>query len=140
MNINETTSYLFAEVTNLYRTGFEKTMVDLGLHSGQVFILQLLYIEDGQSQIQLALKLNNTAPTINNMVKSLQNNSFVKSKKCKKDGRVMRVFLTSKALELEEEIKRKWLQFEEDFFSSLTATERLILFQLLEKLKTDFGK
>ena len=81
MDIKETTSYLFAEVTNLYRAGFEKAMVELGLHSGQVFILQLLYIEDGQSQISLALKLNQTPPTINNMVKSLQRNSFVKSKK-----------------------------------------------------------
>ncbi len=140
MNINETTSYLFAEVTNLYRTGFEKAMVELGLHSGQVFILQLLYIEDGQSQIELALKLNNTPPTINNMVKSLLSNSFVKSRKCKKDGRVMRVFLTQKAIDLEQEIKEKWLQFDENFYSSLTATEKLILFQLLEKLKSDFGK
>ena len=52
----------------------------------------------------------------------------------------MRVFLTEKANELQEEIKQKWLQFEEDFFSSLTITEKLVLFQLLEKLKPDFGK
>lgn len=140
MDITKTTSYLFTEVTNIYRTGFEKSLNEIGLHGGQVFILQLLYDKDGQSQIDMAIKLNLSPPTINNMVKSLARNSFVKCKKCIKDGRAMRVFLTPKATGIKEQIKDKWLQFEEDFFSSLTATERLILLQLLEKLKLDLVK
>lgn len=138
MTLDKTTSYLFSEVTNFYRNEFEKRLNEIGLHSGQVFVLQLLYLEDGQSQIDLAKKLNLSPPTINSMVKSLEKNSFVKSKKCKMDGRVMRVFLTTKATEFQETIREKWLQFDEDFFSSLTPTERLVLFQLLEKLKSDF--
>ncbi len=140
MKIKETTTYLFSEVTNVYRAGFEKAMSDLGLHGGQVFVLQLLYIEDGQSQIDLALKLNLSPPTIHNMVKSLKKNSFVICNQCQKDARVMRVFLTPKAIELQEQIKEKWLQFENDFFAALTETEKLIMFQLLEKLKLDSGK
>jgi DNA-binding MarR family transcriptional regulator len=140
MEIKKTTTYLFSEVTNVYRTGFDKAMSELGLHGGQVFILQLLYIVNGQSQIDLALELNLSPPTIHNMVKSLKKNSFVICNQCQKDARVMRVFLTPKAIELQEQIKEKWLQFEDNFFAALNQTEKLIFFQLLEKLKLDLGK
>ncbi len=135
MKIAETTSYLLAEVANKYRAEFEKVMTEIGLHGGQVFVLQLLFINNGQSQVELASKLNISPPTINNMVKSLMNNSFVACEKCALDGRVMRVYISEKSKRLENEIKEKWLKFEEDFFISLTATEKLVLFQLLEKLK-----
>lgn len=135
MKIAETTSYLLSEVSNKYRSEFEKVMNGIGLHGGQVFVLQLLFDEDGQSQVELARKLNISPPTINNMVKSLVTNSFVLCRKCDFDGRVMRIYLSEKAQKLENAINANWLKFEEDFFVSLTATEKLVLFQLLEKLK-----
>ena len=139
MELNETTTYLFAEVTNLYRYTFEKSISELGLHSGQIFVLQLLFDDDGQNQIELASKLKVSAPTVNNMVKSLLNNSFVQTKACKKDGRMVRVYLTQKSRDLESSISEVWLKFEEVFFKSLTATEKLVLSQLLEKIKMDFN-
>jgi DNA-binding MarR family transcriptional regulator len=110
-------------------------MADIGLHGGQVFVLQLLFTEDGQSQVELAVKLKVTPPTINNMVKSLTASCFVNCEKCPNDRRVMRVYLAEKARNLENRINSQWMDFDNEFFSALTDTEKLIMFQLLEKLK-----
>jgi DNA-binding MarR family transcriptional regulator len=135
MKINESTSYLFYEISNRYRLDFERAMADIGLHGGQVFVLQLLFIQNGQSQVELAAKLKVTPPTINNMVKSLIVNCFVNCEKCSDDGRVMRVYLAEKARNLEYRINSQWMDFDDRFFSALTGTEKLVMFQLLEKLK-----
>lgn len=135
MKIDETVSYSFYEIANRYRLEFEKVMVEIGLHGGQVFVLQSLFTEDGQSQVELAAKLKVSPPTINNMVKSLITGCFVQCEKCPDDGRLMRVYLAEKARKLEVLINRSWLGFDEDFFCALTGTEKLVFFQLLEKLK-----
>ena len=136
MDPESSTTYLFSEVANLFRTDFERAMNTLGLHGGEIFILRTFFVYYGQNQINLALKLHFSAPTINNMVKSLSKNSFVKCRRCDVDGRVMRVYLTKKAFDLKSQIAQKWQEFEKMFFSPLNETEILILCQLFEKLKS----
>jgi DNA-binding MarR family transcriptional regulator len=135
MNIEQSTTYLFTQVTNLFRAGFEKKLNEIGLHSGQVFVLFELWKTDGISQIELANYLNLSPPTIYKMVKSLEKNGFIKCSACKKDGRVIRVFLTLKGKEHQKKVKEYLTEFEEEFFKGHNETEKLIFFQLLGKLK-----
>ncbi|MEZ5425568.1 MAG: MarR family transcriptional regulator [Pyrinomonadaceae bacterium] len=129
--------YIFSEVAILIRAGFEEKLQELGLHSGQIFVLNSLFEKDGQNQKELADRLNLSSPTVFKMVKSLTSNGFVKCRKCSRDARARRVFLTEKAINQKTEIIQTWMESNSYFFKSLTETEKLIFFQLLEKIKED---
>ena len=109
-------------------------MNQLNLHGGQVFILISLWNADRQSQIDLATNLKLSAPTINKMVKSLIETGFVECNKCRNDGRLMRVHLTQKGIEHQKLVEEKFIEFEAEFFSNLTETEKLILIQIFGKI------
>jgi DNA-binding MarR family transcriptional regulator len=138
MDVKNSLTYLFTQVSNNFRNQLQKQMNTIGLHSGQVFILFSLWETDGQSQIELVKNLNLTAPTINKMVNSLLKNGFVKCEKWEKDGRMLKVFLTEKGLQSKESVDELILNSEQNFFAVLNETEKLILAQILGKLKDGF--
>lgn len=135
MNTENSLTYLFTQVSTAYRNRLQKQMNVINLHSGQIFILFSLWEKDGQSQIELVKDLNLTPPTIYKMVDSLMRNGFVTSEKCGADGRLMRVYLTDKGRQSKEAVEAQLLLLEADFFSGLNETEKLILMQILSKLK-----
>ena len=138
MNFEASITFAFTKITNNFRYQFESKMNEIGLHGGQVFILVSLWKNDRQNQIDLATELNLSAPTIYKMVNSLIKGGFVKCFKCKKDGRMMRVHLTQKGIEYQKLVEEKYVEFEKDFFSNLTDTEKLIFIQICDKLKENF--
>lgn len=139
MNFETTLNYRFSEITNDFWLKLERSMNEIGLHSGQIFILFSLWNEDGRSQVDLAKKLNLTPPTVNKMIKSLSNNGFVRTQRGKKDARIVRVFLTDKGSEIRAQVEEQWKSLEMEFFSPLTDTEKLILFQISDKLKENIA-
>ena len=54
MNFEDTTSYVLTKTGTAHRNLLEKKMKEIGLHSGQVFVLMELWKRDGQRQIDLA--------------------------------------------------------------------------------------
>jgi DNA-binding MarR family transcriptional regulator len=114
-------------------------MNEISLHGGQVFVLFSLWNNNRQSQIDLAKNLNLSAPTINKMVKSLIEGGFVECHQCKNDGRIMRVYLTQKGIEYQKSVEEKCIEFETEFFSNLTDTEKLILTQIFGKIRDNFS-
>lgn len=135
MNLDNTLNYLFSEVTTLFWVRLDKSMKEIGLHSGQIFILISLWNTDNQSQIELAKNLNVSPPTINKMVKNLKKNGFVNCRRSKNDGRIVKVLLTEEGRQIRESAIVQWKNLEIEVFSILTETEKLICFQILEKLK-----
>ena len=135
MNFENSMTYVLTQLAIGYRTFLERAMIDIGLHSGQVFVLISLWQTDGQSQIDLVRNLNLSAPTVNKMVKSLMINDFVECRKCENDGRVIKVFLTDKGIECQSVVAEQWIKIETQAYSNLTETEKLVLSQLFVKLK-----
>ncbi len=135
MNFETTLNYLFSEITNHFWVNLEQTMTEIGLHSGQIFVLISLWNNDEQTQVELAGKLNLSPPTINKMVKSLSNNGFVKTRRSKTDARKVRVVLTDKGREIKIDVEEQWEKLDHTFFSSLSETEKLIIQQIFGKLK-----
>jgi len=135
MDIEKSLNYLFSEITNLYWINLEQSMRQIGLHSGQIFVLISLWSKDGQTQIEISNRLNLSPPTVNKMIKSLENNGFVYSRRSKTDGRKVRVFLSDKGIEIRVKVEEQWQTLENGFFSPLTETEKLILQQVFDKLK-----
>jgi DNA-binding MarR family transcriptional regulator len=133
MELTKSINYLFNQVFNAYRLNLEKSLNSIGLHSGQVFILIILWTEDGLSQNEIAKKLNLSPPTINKMIKSLIESGFLNSKKSEADGRVTNIFLTEKGYEVKPRVLEIWQELERDIYSNLTETEKMILHQILDK-------
>ena len=140
MDFENSLTYVLTHLAITYRSGLEKAMNEIGLHSGQIFILISLWKTDGQSQIDLVKNLNLAAPTVNKMVKSLVVGGFVKCRKCSGDGRIMRVFLTQKGSQCQNQVADQWSKIEAQSYSNLTETEKLVLTQLFVKLKDNLNK
>lgn len=135
MNFENSMTYILTQISIAYRAYLERAMNEIGLHSGQVFVLISLWKTDGQSQIDLVKSLELTAPTVNKMVKSLMTGGFVECRKCGNDGRMMRVFLTDKGIQCQASVAEQWDKIEAQSYSNLTETEKLVLSQLFSKLK-----
>ena len=96
MEIRQTISFSLSKISVTYRNLLEKLMDEIGLHGGQVFVLNELWETDGQSQAEIMKSLAVSAPTITKMINSLVSASFIQTKKCKNDARLTRVYLTKK--------------------------------------------
>ena len=134
-DFENSTTYLLIQLTLAYKNLLERALSLSGLHSGQIFILICLWKTDGLSQIELVKNLKITAPTVNNMVKSLSASGFIELRKCPSDGRLMRVFLTDKGIDCKKSVAEQWAEIETVCFANLTDTEKLILAQLFGKMK-----
>ncbi len=134
MRFEETVAYHLAKATISHKNALQKYTNSVGLHSGQVFVMMELWKTDGQRQIDLAARLNLSAPTVNKILGGLLENDFVTRARYEDDARSTRIFLTQKGLDVREALEQAWEQLEEQTLSGLTDTEALMLKQLLQKL------
>ena len=134
MDFSKTINYKISDLATLHRTELEKSLSGVDIHSGQVFILFELWNEDGLSQIELAKNLKLSAPTINRMVKSLDNAGFVILQRSESDARLVNVFLSDKGKSIKTQVKNIWQELESKITFNLTETEKLIFLQLLDKV------
>ena len=134
----KTISFLLARVTTAYRTVLERHMGLIGLHAGQVFLLVELWLEDGLRQVDLARRMSLSAPTVNKMIKGLKEINLVTLSREDGDGRSTRIFLTEQGFAIRDEVNVQWLELETNYLADLTDTERLILPDLLGKLRNAY--
>ena len=138
IKFEDTVSYLLAKVTTAFRNSLERHMGVIGLHGGQIFVLFELWKQDGLRQIDIAGRLSLSAPTVNKMLKGLIEINLVTRSRIDDDARSTRIFLTARGRDMREEIEAQWLELEENCLSGLTETERLVLFDLLGKLRSTY--
>ena len=138
IKFEETVSFRLAKVTTAFRNSLERHMGAIGLHGGQIFILLELWKQEGLRQIDLASRLALSAPTVNKMLKGLIEINLVTRSRTDDDARSTRIFLTKKGQQMRGEIEGQWLELEESCLTGLTETERLVLFDLLGKLRTTY--
>jgi DNA-binding MarR family transcriptional regulator len=134
MKFRESISYLLARINTAHKTALERSMSEIGLHSGQVFVLLELWRNNGLRQIDLADRLKIAPPTVNKTLKGMIENGLVTRSRVEDDARSTRIFLTDRGAAIENEVRAQWERLEEQLLARLTDTEMLVLFQLLEKL------
>jgi DNA-binding MarR family transcriptional regulator len=134
MEFRDTTSYLLSKLTTAHRNLLEKSVQEIGLHSGQAFVLLELWKLDKQRQVDLAEKLNLAPPTVNKILGGMLEADLVTRERFDNDARSTRIVLTQKGLEIRPLLEQKWAEVEEQTVMGLTDTEALILKQLLSKL------
>ena len=134
MNFEDTTSYTLTKTGTVQKNMLEKKMKEIGLHSGQVFVLMELWKRDGQRQVDLAARLRLAPPTINKILGGLLEADFVTRARYEDDARSTRIYLTQKGIDVRRGLEDKWAELEEETLRNLTNTERLMFDQLLRKL------
>jgi DNA-binding MarR family transcriptional regulator len=134
MDFRDSVSYLLSKLTTAHRNLLEKSVQEIGLHSGQVFVLFELWKKDGQRQVDLAEKLNLAAPTVNKILGGMLQADLVTRERYEDDARSTRIYLTDKGRNVRDALEVKWADIEEQTVMGLTETEALILKQLLAKL------
>ena len=100
------------------RPFFEK----MGLFRGQPPLLLLLAKKDGMTQKEIASALNLTPPTVNKMVRRMEQGGFIHKRSDPEDLRITRILLSSKGLALIGRI-REVIDEEEKAISALYTTE-----------------
>lgn len=139
MKIEQTAAYVLSRVTTAFRNSLERSMGGIGLHSGQALVLLELWKQDGQRQVDLATRLGVSGPTINKTVVGLIDSGLVKRARLEDDARSVRVFLTKAGSDIQDAVVAQWHELEESTVAGLTEAERLILFELLMKMKNLYG-
>jgi len=138
IKFEDTVSYMLAKVTTAFRSALERHMGVIGLHGGQIFVLLELWNQNGLRQIDLAKKLDVSAPTVNKMLKGLLDVNLVSCSRLDDDARSTRVFLTDQGRDMRDEVEKQWLELEGECLKGLTETERLVLFEVLGKLRSTY--
>jgi MarR family transcriptional regulator, organic hydroperoxide resistance regulator len=138
VNFEETVSYMLAKVTTAFRSALERHMGIIGLHGGQIFILCELWNQDGLRQIDLAKRLDLSAPTVNKMLKGLIDINLVTRSRLDDDARSTRIFLTEKGFKIRHEVEKQWVELEGECLKGLKEAERLMLFELLGQLRATY--
>jgi DNA-binding MarR family transcriptional regulator len=138
IKFEDTVTYLLAKVSTAFRNSLERQMAVIGLHGGQIFVLFELWKKDGLRQIDLAQNLDLSAPTVNKTVKGLIEIGLVTRARLDDDARSTRIYLTDSGKAIRSQIEAQWLELEQDCLSSLTGNERLMIFDLLGKLRNNY--
>lgn len=138
IKFEETVSYRLAKVTTAFRNSLERHMSSIGLHGGQIFLLLELWKEDGLRQVDLAKRLSLAAPTVNKMLKGLIEINLITRSRTDADARSTRIFLTDLGYRMRDDVEEQWLELEQSSLAEITETERLILFDLLGKLRSAY--
>ena len=135
MIIKDSAAYSFIQISSELRTNLEKLMLELELHSGQVLVLESLWLNDCQSQADLVRNLSVTAPTVYNLVTRLAKTGFINIRQSSEDKRLMRICLTQKGIDVRPMVESQWAKLENSTFAKLNETEKMMFSLLLKKLK-----
>ena len=134
MELGDSVSYLLSKLTTAHRNLLERSVQEIGLHSGQVFVLRELWKKDKQRQVDLAERLNLAPPTVNKILGGMLEADLVTRERFDNDARSTRIVLTQKGRDVRPLLEGKWAEIEQQTLMGLTETEALILKQLLAKL------
>ncbi|MGD9627946.1 MAG: MarR family winged helix-turn-helix transcriptional regulator [Pyrinomonadaceae bacterium] len=134
MDFRNSVSYLLSKLTIAHRNLLERSVQEIGLHSGQVFVLLELWKKDKQRQVDLADKLNLAAPTVNKILGGMLEADLVTRERHDDDARSTRIAVTQKGRDIRPQLESTWNEVEEQTLMGLTDTEALMLKQLLAKL------
>ena len=135
MKFHDTVSFLLWRVATAHKNHLERRLGEIGLHGGQVFVLIELWKRDGRRQVDLAAELGIAPPTVNKTLTGLIDGGYVTRGRYEEDARSTRIYLTERGEATRAVVERQWHEVEEEILTELTETERLVLFDLLIKLK-----
>jgi DNA-binding MarR family transcriptional regulator len=126
--------YWLLQLGRVYRTRLQAELKRIGLYSGQDLLLLQIMDYDGQTQSELADRLNIQAATLTRMVDRMIKAGLVRRTIDPMDKRITRIYLTKKGSQLRKPLERIWSQVENSCFESLSLEEHILLRRLLMQI------
>jgi len=139
INFDRTVTYALARLTTAFRNTLEHHMSRVDLHGGQIFILIELWKEDGLKQAEIARRIGLRPPTVTKMIAGLTQINLVEARNERKDSKAFRIFLTHKGRSMRDRVNDQWVELETEYLAGFSETERLILPELLIKLRDAYA-
>jgi DNA-binding MarR family transcriptional regulator len=100
----ESAGYLVRDAHRVFQKLLEKRIAAYGISRGQWYFLRVLWIEDGLSQRELSSRVGMMEPTTVIALRSMEKTGLIRRARTSDDKRVARVWLTTKAKRLREEM------------------------------------
>lgn len=129
---------IFVEVIRLHFIRLHKVLEEVGLYPGQPRLLFLLYDYEGQTQRELADKMNIKPSTINVMINRMIKCDLLYKKFDKKDQRISRIYISDKGIEIHKKLFYLHDQLEMECFANLTQEEKVMLKKILIQVRENF--
>lgn len=133
-------SHAFYQVVRLHHQRTYMLLDKVGVYPGQPYLLFALHHINGQSQKDLAGKLNIKASTIATMVKRMEKTGLIERRQDNEDQRISRVYITEKGNEVCKEVNEARKIIEEESFSNFTEEEQMLLRRLLMQMRDNLEK
>lgn len=113
---------------------FNQVVSEEGLFAGQHHIIMMLERVGCATVSQIAEEMRTTSATASVSIKRLEKAGFVEKRSSESDARIIKIYLTDKALAVTQRIKAKMDEAEESLTQGLTQEEKYQLSDLLDKV------
>ncbi|CAG7618664.1 MarR family winged helix-turn-helix transcriptional regulator [Paenibacillus allorhizosphaerae] len=141
MDIHQTHSLelVFHKVARMHSHAVHALLSGKEVYPGQPPLLKALMERDGQSQKELAERMNITPATLTVMLGRMERTGMVARKPDEADQRVSRVFITEKGRQALDSLEETQKLMEATCFANFTPEEQIIfrrlLLQMFDNLK-----
>lgn len=122
---------VFKHVAKLHKQAVHALLSGKDIYPGQPPVLRALAERDGQSQKELAEKLQITPATLTVMLGRMEKNGLVERRPDDADQRVSRVYLSAKGRLKHDEMSSFMYEMEALCYENFTMEERIVFRRLL---------
>ncbi|SUY48433.1 MarR family transcriptional regulator [Clostridium putrefaciens] len=127
--------HIFYQVIRVHYHRTHMLLDEIGVYPGQPPMLLALSKEDGQSQKELASKLNIKPATITVMLKRMEKAKLVERRQDSLDQRISRVYITEKGQEAWKDVHEVMKVIDKECFNNFTEEEQVLLRRLLIQVR-----
>lgn len=132
--------HVFLQVLRFHFNRMHMLLEKLGVYPGQPPLLLALEHKDGQSQKELAERLNIKPSTITVMLNRMTKAKLIERRQDPEDQRISRVYLTERGREVCGKVKETMKVLEEECFDNFSAEEKVLLRRLLTQMRNNLIK
>ncbi len=129
---------LFTRASKLMRGAADEAMSRHGVRVGQNLVLEVLWESDGLTPGELASRLKVATPTVVKSASRMQSAGLLTRRRDQADRRLVRLYLTDRAHEIQAEIERERDELERRATATLTSEELACVMTALAKIIGQF--
>jgi DNA-binding MarR family transcriptional regulator len=140
MDIREMISFLLVQAAKEHRGCVEDSFSELGVRVGQDMVLLRLWGENGLSPTELANRLRVEPATVSKVLNRMEKAELVTRQRDPEDARSFKVYLTDRGKSLQEPLRNRWKQIEDQMLEGFTSEERTFLRRALSKSRDNLSR
>lgn len=131
--------YLIGDVSRMIRTVYDRRVEPLGLTRAQWRVMTRLNRLESCTQTELAIELEIEKPTLGKLIERLEAKGWVERRADANDARTKRLFLTSAARPLLEEMSQRADEVIEGVFAGIGQEDSARLRETLTRIKDNLS-